>query len=150
MKQRILDKVEESFKKAEAYYGRTFSRPKNIIFKTTGRVAGHCWYAKSELMFQITLAEHEGDRFINRTPAHEVAHWIDKEVYGFQHTGNRRIIHGKTWQFIMTRVMGQDCTRCHSYDTTILSKSYQKNKTQSVLEQIRIAEEKLARLNQHG
>jgi predicted SprT family Zn-dependent metalloprotease len=117
MKQRILDKVEESFKKAEAFYGRTFSRPRNIIFKRTGRTAGHCNHSKSELMFQIALAEHEGDKFINRTPGHEVAHWIDKELHGYQKRGKVWDKHGENWKYIMTRVMKQDCSRCHSYDT---------------------------------
>jgi len=119
MKQRILDKVEESFLKAEAFYGRKFSRPTSIIFKRKGRVAGHCWYAKSELMFQLALAEQEGDKFINRTPAHEVAHWIDRELYGYKYTVSKRLIkHGKTWQYIMENVMKQESSRCHSYDTT--------------------------------
>jgi len=119
MKQAILDKVEESFKKAEAYYGRTFSRPKHIIFKRTGTNGGHCWYERSELMFQISLAEKEGDKFVNRTPAHEVAHWIDKEVNGYSYTpSGRRDIHGKKWKFIMTNVMGLEASRCHSYDVS--------------------------------
>jgi SprT protein len=126
MKQAILDKVEEAFKKAEAYYGRTFSRPKHIIFKRSGTTGGHCWYANSELMFQIALAEQEGDKFLNRTPAHEVAHWIDKEVNGYSYTpSGRRDIHGKKWQFIMTKVMGLDASRCHSYDTSTIVKKKQ-------------------------
>jgi SprT protein len=119
MKQRILDKVEESFKKAEVFYGRTFSRPSNIIFQRTGSTAGHCHYGRKELMFQLTLAENEGDKFINRTPAHEVAHWIDKEVNGYSYTASgRRDVHGKKWQYIMKYVMKQEASRCHSYDTS--------------------------------
>lgn len=119
MKQRILDKVEESFKKAEAYYNKTLTRPTNIIFKRTGTTAGHSCYARQELMFQIAIAENEGDNFINRTPAHEVAHYIEKEVYGYAYKpSGRRDIHGKRWQFIMRNVMKQDASRCHSFDTS--------------------------------
>jgi predicted SprT family Zn-dependent metalloprotease len=118
MQQRILDKVEESFKKAEAFYGRTFSRPQNIIFKRSGTTAGHSCYARKELMFQIALAEKEGDNFINRTPAHEVAHYIDDEVYGNKYVNGRRQIHGARWKFIMTHVMKQEASRCHSFDTS--------------------------------
>ena len=117
MKQRILNKVEESFVKAESFYGRKFTRPKNIIFKRSGSTAGHCDYRKSELMFQIGLAEQEQDNFINDTPAHEVAHWIDRELYGFRTTqGGNVIRHGDTWKHIMRYVMNQDPERCHSFD----------------------------------
>lgn len=123
IQQRILDKVEESFKKAEAFYGKSFSRPTTIIFKRTGTVGGHSNYARKELMFQIVLAENEGDNFINRTPAHEVAHYIEKEAYGYQYTpSGRRDIHGKKWQYIMKYVMKQDASRCHSYDTSIVKR----------------------------
>tara|TARA_R110002110_G_scaffold184875_4_gene391775 strand:+ start:1165 stop:1752 length:588 start_codon:yes stop_codon:yes gene_type:complete len=125
MKDRILTKVEEAFKKAETFYGRTFSRPKHIIFKKTGTTAGHCNYRKSELMFQISMAEYQPDDFISRTPDHEVAHWIDKEQYGYQYTNSRRIIHGKTWRYIMERVMKIDSSRCHSYDTSNVSSKRQ-------------------------
>lgn len=119
MQQRILDKVEESFKKAESFYGRTFDRPKNIIFQRTGTNAGHCCYGRSELMFQIAIAEKAGDSYIARTPAHEVAHWIEKEVYGYQYKpSGRRDVHGKKWQYIMVYVMKQDSSRCHSFDTS--------------------------------
>ena len=119
MKQRILDKVEESFKKAEAFYGKTFQRPSNIIFQRTGTNAGHCHFGRKELMFQIAIAEKAGDDFIARTPAHEVAHWIEKEVYGYQYKpSGRRDVHGRYWKYIMTRVMGQDASRCHSFDTS--------------------------------
>lgn len=126
MQQQILDKVEESFKKAEAFYGKTFTRPEHIIFKRTGTNAGHCHYGRKELMFQIALAEQEGDAFISRTPAHEVAHYIEKEVYGYQYKktarGLRRDIHGKNWQFIMRYVMKQDASRCHSFDTSAVKR----------------------------
>lgn len=119
MKQRILDKVEESFKKAESYYNRTFSRPKHIVFKRNGTTGGWCWYSRSELMFQLDLAEHNGDDFLNQTVPHEVAHWIDKEVFGFQRCGSRRSIHGDTWKSIMRRVYGLNPDRCHDYDVSV-------------------------------
>lgn len=119
MQQRILDKVEESFKKAESFYGKTLPRPENIIFKRTGTAAGHSCFGRKELMFQIVLAEQEGDTFIDKTPAHEVAHYVDDLVYGSKYNANgRRDIHGPRWKYIMKYVMGQEPSRCHSYDTS--------------------------------
>lgn len=119
MKQRILDKVEESFKKAEMFYGRSFSRPDNIIFKMTGTTAGHCNYSRRELMFQISIAEKAGDDFINDTPAHEVAHYIERELYGTVYSDSgRRIMHGRRWKDIMRYVMNQDPNRCHNFDVS--------------------------------
>lgn len=118
MKQRILDRVEQAFVIAEKFYGRTFTRPQHIIFKRNGTKGGHCWYAKKELMFQLDLAENNPDKFFS-TVDHEVAHWIDREVYGIQYNGTRHVGHGKTWKYIMSRVYGLNPDRYHSYDTSV-------------------------------
>lgn len=128
MKQRILDKVEEAFVIAEKFYGRTFSRPTNIIFKRSGTMGGYCWYAKKELMFQLDFAEHNPDKF-DSTCFHEVAHWIDKEVYGYRHTDSgRRQIHGNTWKYIMSKVYRLSPDRCHTYDTSVTTTKKQDRK----------------------
>ncbi len=114
MKQTILDKVEECFVKAEKFYGKTFERPKNIIFKTTGTTGGHSNYKRRELMFNIILANENGDDFVNRTVPHEVAHYVQRAVYGY--AGVRP--HGREWQYVMTKVYGLNPDRCHSYDVT--------------------------------
>lgn len=119
MKQRILDKIEESFKKAEEFYGCSFSRPKNIIFKTNGTRGGHCCYGRSELMFQIELAKNHAEDFISQTVPHEVAHWIDVERYGYERTRTGRYVHhGRTWKYIMQHVYGLNPDRCHDYDVS--------------------------------
>jgi SprT protein len=119
MKQRILDKVEEAFLNAESFYNKKFSRPTTILFETKGSTAGHCHYGRRELMFQIAIAERD-ERFLNDIPAHEVAHYVEKEVYGYQYKqkGRKlvRDIHGKNWKFIMRYVMRLDPDRCHNYD----------------------------------
>lgn len=119
MRQQILDKVEESFKKAEAYYNRTFTRPKNIIFKRNGTVGGHSNYLKSELMFQLDFAEAYPEDFLGDTVPHEVAHYVDREMYGYTHRNGRRIVHGRTWKFIMRNVYKLDPERCHNYDPSV-------------------------------
>lgn len=119
MQQLILDKVEESFKKAEVFYGKTLSRPKNIIFKRNGTTAGYSNYYKKELMFQLDFAEHNKEDFLTSTVPHEVAHYVDDEVYGNKYVNNRRQVHGPRWQYIMTRVFGLNPHRCHNYDTSV-------------------------------
>lgn len=104
MMQRLNDKIEESFKIAEKYYSREFTRPKNIVIKTTGSILGHCCYSRSELMFNMGYYKQQPDEFLRVTVPHEVAHWIDREFYGYQSSGQRTIHHGRTWKNIMTRV----------------------------------------------
>jgi len=112
MKEKILAKVEESFLKAEAYYGRTFPRP-NVIFKRNGTCAGYATRDCKTLMFQLDLAEHHEEDFILNTVPHEVAHNIQFHLYP------RSKGHGYEWKSIMTRVMRIPADRCHSYDTSV-------------------------------
>lgn len=111
-------KIEDAFLKAEKYYGHSFSRPKNIIFKRTGTNAGHSNYGRRELMFHLEFMEREGSNF-DSTYYHEVAHYIEDEKYGVSYSrSGRRIVHGRRWKFIMAYVMGYPPERCHSYDTS--------------------------------
>lgn len=119
MKQQILDKVEECFQKAEAHYGKNLNRPRNIIFKRNGVVAGHSNYSRRELMFQLDFAEAYPDDFLNDTVPHEVAHFVDDNVNGLTFRGSRVSIHGPSWQFIMKVVYGLDPKRCHNYDSSV-------------------------------
>lgn len=123
----ILAKVEESFLIAEKYFGRDFSRPQVYIWITDKTRGGHCHYGRKELAFNTVLAMENEDDFITQIVPHEVAHWIDKEVYGYQYgpvrNGKRkRIIHGKTWKSIMSRVYRLSPDRCHSYDVSSVKK----------------------------
>ena len=126
MKERILTKIEESLLKADKFYGKTFSRPKNIIFKRSGTCGGHSCYGRSEHMFQLDFAEANDD-YIEHIVPHEVAHWVDTELHGNQYTDatwsrkkgrwvKRRISHGNTWKVIMVRVMGIPATTTHDYN----------------------------------
>lgn len=122
-------KIEDAFIRAEKFYNRSFSRPKSVIFKRTGTNAGHCNYTRSELMFHVGLMEQEGEKF-HDTYYHEVAHWIDRELYGFKRTPRGKMIrHGRTWKYIMQYVMNQDPERCHSFSVknfkrTVVRKRY--------------------------
>ena len=119
MQQLILDKVEESFKKAESFYNQPIPRPKNIIFKRNGTTAGYSCYGRKELMFQLDFAEHNQEDFINQVVPHEVAHWVDDVVYGNKYINGRRQVHGPRWKYIMRAVYKLNPDRCHNYDTSV-------------------------------
>lgn len=117
-KQEIIDATEEAFKIAERYYNRTFLRPVKFVWETDKTRAGYCNFSKKELGFNSILAQENSSVFI-QTVQHEVAHWIDKEVYGYQRTpSGRRVIHGRTWKRIMVNVYGLDPDRCHTFDVS--------------------------------
>lgn len=123
IKQLILDKVEESFKIAEAFYGRTFDRPRSIIWNEKTTTGGYCSWREKTLMFNPILAMENEDDFITQTVPHEVAHWIDQAVYGISYKRTNRgkvrwILHGPNWKYIMERVYKIPADVTHSYDVT--------------------------------
>lgn len=122
MREQILAKVEESFKKAESFYGKKFSRPTNIIFKNNGTCAGRAYHhpdpSKRFLEFQLELAKQNAEDFLENTVPHEVAHYIQFEQYGY--INNKP--HGRQWKYVMVNVMGIAPDRCHTYDTSSIKK----------------------------
>lgn len=118
MKQEILNKVEACFKTAEKYFNTTFERPKQIIFKRSGTTGGYSNYAKRELMFQLDLAENNSEDFLNQTVPHEVAHYVQRAVYGYKRNNMKVMPHGYEWKYIMRNVYGLNPERCHHYDTS--------------------------------
>lgn len=137
IKQQIIEKIEESFLIAEKYYGRTFSRHTKIVWEEDNTRAGYCNHGRGEFGFNPILAEENAD-FIKDTVPHEVAHWIDVELYGHQYTESRkrvndgygwrivttkrRVMHGRTWKRIMTNVYRLDPERCHNYSVDSLDR----------------------------
>jgi SprT protein len=119
MQDAILAKVEESFVIAEKFYNRTFERPRNIIFKRSGTTGGHSHYGRRELMFQLDLAEHNQEDFLKRTVPHEVAHYVQRAVYGYSRNGKKVMPHGTEWKYIMRNVYHLNPDRCHTYDTSV-------------------------------
>lgn len=116
VKQEIIDKVEESFLIAEKFFNRTFERPRNIIFKRNGSTGGSSNYSQRELMFQLDIAEHNADDFIKVVVPHEVAHYVQRAIYGYSHDVKP---HGRQWKYIMVRVYNLPAERCHSYDVSV-------------------------------
>lgn len=113
-KNQILDEVEKAFVTAERFFNRTFERPINIHFKTSGTTAGWSNYDKKELMFQLDLAKHNSESFISIVK-HEVAHYVQRAVYGYVGVTP----HGREWKHIMVRVYKLSPDRCHSYDVSV-------------------------------
>lgn len=70
-------------------------------------------------MFQLDLAENNREDFLINTVPHEVAHYVDDEVYGNKYVNGRRQSHGPRWKYIMRMVYGLNPDRCHSYDTSV-------------------------------
>lgn len=116
-KDEILNAVEDAIQQGERYFRIDLPRPERIVFKRNGTIGGTSNFAKKELMFQLDFAENEPN-YIN-TVKHEVAHWVQRAIYGyFDNYGRKVMPHGKEWKGIMRRVYGLEPTRCHSYDTT--------------------------------
>ena len=115
MQQEILAKVEECFMIAEKFFGKNFERPRNIKFKRNGTTAGTSCYSQRELMFQLDFADHNPENFIKQVVPHEVAHYVQRAVYGYGVVKP----HGKEWKFIMRRVYNLVADRCHTYDTSV-------------------------------
>jgi SprT protein len=115
VKQEIIEKVEESFLIAEKFFNKTFERPRNIIFKRNGATGGSSNYSQRELMFQLDIAEHNADDFIKQVVPHEVAHYVQRAVYGYVGVTP----HGREWKYIMARVYKLSPDRCHSYDVSV-------------------------------
>jgi len=116
-KDEILVATEQAFLVAEKFYNTTFERPKNIIFKRNGTTAGHSAYCRRELMFQLDLAEHNAD--FKSTVEHEVAHYVQRAVYGYYRNGKKVMPHGAEWKYIMRNVYHLNPDRCHNYDTSV-------------------------------
>lgn len=120
MYQEISDKVKECCEKASFYYGRDFRIP-SITFFTKGTSAGFASPAKWLVMFNQVLYLENKEQFLNKTVPHEVAHLIDyvinPENFVRKH-GKRRSLHGPTFKFIMSEVLGaEDNSTTHTYNT---------------------------------
>lgn len=118
MKEQIRNEV----KRLCALAGVPFIEPE---FDLRGRVAGQFIsygsdLTRARLRFNLPLAEMN-ENFVQRTPTHEVAHYVDYFRNGCKvrrlANGNRDM-HGKFWKAIMRELGAQDEKRCHSYKGT--------------------------------
>lgn len=115
MRERILKKVEECMKIAEAYYGRSIPRPNKIHFKSNGSVGGWSNFSTKEMMFHLAFAEQNEHEYFNVIIPHEVAHWVADCVLGYDITPKGKARHhGPRWKSVMVRVFNLPPTRCHN------------------------------------
>lgn len=113
LQQKCLDRIEEAFVAAENHYGREFVRAPVRFSNRMTRVAGKAAYGKAsclpkELVLSNVFLTKEPEKFIGRTPGHEVAHLIVAQLYG---TGHK---HGPRWVEVM-QVIGQEATQYHKF-----------------------------------
>jgi SprT protein len=110
---------------AEEHYDRKFEMLP-IDLKLRGRCAGQFtykqidrfgdWVKEKKLRFNLDLYRHNEKEFHDHTIPHEVAHYIQHEVYGY---GKNIKPHGKEWKYVMQTVLGVKATRCHSMDISV-------------------------------
>ena len=116
-KNTVIERVEYFVNKGNEIFNTDLGMP-TVLFKKRGTTAGTAWYDKMELDFNAGLLVDNFEHFMNDTIPHEVAHLIDKHVYGHRRTySGKRISHGQTWKSIM-RQLGVDPERCHKMDTS--------------------------------
>ena len=124
MKDQIRNKVKELCAKANV----PFIEPE---FDLRGRDAGQVVtydgdLSRARIRFNLPLAEMN-DNFIDRTPVHEVAHYVDYYRNGCKtrrSANGNRDMHGKYWKAIMRELGAQDEKRCHSYKGVERSRKY--------------------------
>lgn len=109
MPERLKQRVETCFQKAEDYFKRSFARPE-ISFKLRGQKAGVAHICENRLRFNPVLYEENREHFLLHTVAHEVAHLVAYRLYGKQIRA-----HGPQWQAVMQNVYQLPANRCHTY-----------------------------------
>ncbi|MFC2974486.1 SprT family zinc-dependent metalloprotease [Azotobacter bryophylli] len=109
MPEMIHARVEACFQQAEAFFERTFLRPR-ISLQLRGQKAGVAYLTENLLRFNEQLYRENREDFLRQTVAHEVAHLVAHQLYG---AGIKP--HGAEWQEIMRGVYQLPPNRCHNY-----------------------------------
>ena len=99
--------IEDAFARAETLYGMTFRRP-TVLWRNMGGCAGLACYGPWELHLSPHALATEGDRFIERTPVHEVAHFVAFVVW-------KEAGHSSYWRAVLASLGGKDLGRCHDF-----------------------------------
>jgi len=126
MKREVVNKVYTLLGDFERKTGIIINNVPVIEFSKRGTTAGTCEYnfqtGEGILNFNPEIMRDNFDVFIDRTVAHEVAHYITDRVYGLIMRGSRVSHHGKEWKRTM-RILGvKDIKRCHSYRVDNISR----------------------------
>jgi SprT protein len=86
-----------------------------IRFDLCGKAAGQVRFPRRGrplIRYNRQLLLENGERFLDRTLPHEVAHVVANRLFG-PHIRP----HGAEWQAVM-QLFGADSSRCHDYDTS--------------------------------
>lgn len=110
-------KIQEGLNIAQSHYGREFPFP-SISYDLKGKTAGTATYQRNHIRLNAVLLVENGDKFINRTVLHELAHLLTYQVHGVpRDRAGRHAAHGREWKSMMN-LLGVESSRCHSYDTS--------------------------------
>lgn len=117
----IFAKLKSLLDVANRHYGTDIKLPTTIKFTKRGTTAGTHTFRfdrfdsmntyDHQLNFNMHIANENWDTFIERTPGHELAHFISVTLYGSDNGKG----HGRRWKEVMS-VIGHDDKRCHNYD----------------------------------
>lgn len=121
---RIHDAAEHYWQQARQLFPKVLGQSKlpPIQFDLTGSSAGQVQFTRrpwrivpTAIRFNLHIAEHNHDSFIEQTVAHEIAHAVAGLVHGRKALG-----HGRHWSRIMAH-FGQPARRCHDYDLSAVA-----------------------------
>ncbi|HDY82712.1 MAG TPA: metallopeptidase [Halieaceae bacterium] len=109
--QQLLETTRYWVAKAESLYGRIFQMPE-VRFDLRGQTAGQYRGGSHPcIRYNLELAAIQFKAYCDRTPPHEVAHFIIEQIHP-----NRSVKpHGTQWQNLM-QAFGLEPSRCHQYD----------------------------------
>lgn len=108
LKQACEQEIKTAIKIASKKYSQTFPMPTIEFSSKLTRTAGKAYLTQNRIKLSLPLLELNGERFVQDTPAHEMAHLIAWAVY-------RDCGHGPKWRSVM-RAINKKPTRCHSFD----------------------------------
>lgn len=81
-----------------------------VVFDIKGTTAGYACISSNTIRLNPTLLRQNPEKFLGRTPGHEVAHFFCRFIHKDQWDK-----HGPKWKAIMW-ALGLDATRCHSFN----------------------------------
>jgi SprT protein len=107
----LIEATRKAYDIANAKLQRQIPYP-SIVFNIRGKCAGRANCLFNVIRYNVELARHNFEAFLERTVKHEVAHVVAVKYY------NCKAGHNREWRWIMEDVFGQEASRCHSYDTS--------------------------------
>lgn len=119
--QRCIHTTSRLLKEGCRLLGVSLPAAVEVDFTLKGTTSGRVYWSRTagtvrfRICYNLAVLRQNGDRFLSRTPAHEVAHLLV-----FLKWGGAVKPHGKEWQSVM-RLLGvapEDISYAHSYDMT--------------------------------